>query len=76
MKHFLPPAYANFLFDLTDSVELVASGERGIVVARTESVDADPRYRVRYRNAAGALTEKWWSESALVEPANRVVTFH
>lgn len=76
MKHFSPPLTpltSAFVFALLESVELVASGERGVVVARTESVDSDPEYLVRYVNAAGVLSEIWWPESALVEAPSAAV---
>lgn len=56
---------AGFVFELNDKVEIVHSGERGVVVARVEYVYAVPSYNVRYKSADGRAVEGWWSEETL-----------
>lgn len=55
----------NFKFDLTDAVEITASGEAGEVIGRAEYTTSESTYLVRYRSADGRAVESWWGESAL-----------
>lgn len=57
---------AKFEFDLSDEVELIVSGERGIVIGRAEFVVAEQQYLLRYKCADGRAVEAWWTEDALV----------
>ena len=54
-----------FSFDLNQVVSIKESGETWTVVARSESVVAEPQYLVRYKNGQGVAVEAWWSQSAL-----------
>ena len=52
-------------FRLTDLVELIVSGERGIIIGRVEYVNAPPSVLVRYKSGDGRATESWWTFDAL-----------
>lgn len=54
-----------FTYDLNQKVEISASGEHGIVIARAEYATANDSYLLRYRAADGRATEAWWGEDAL-----------
>ena len=54
-----------FNFKLNDPVRLKESGETGVVISRSHSIECDPQYSVRYKAADGRQTECWWSENAL-----------
>lgn len=54
-----------FKFELGAKVQLVPSGEKGIVVGRAEYVNSGDTYHTRYVNAHGVLVESWWPEDAL-----------
>ncbi|MEN9923951.1 MAG: hypothetical protein RL268_77 [Pseudomonadota bacterium] len=56
---------SNFSFDLSQAVEIKASGERGHVVGRAEYTNCINHYQVRYKSADGRATEQWWTEDAL-----------
>lgn len=55
----------NFVFDLLQYVEIDASKESGIIIARAEYATSENSYLVRYKANDGRATEAWWSESAL-----------
>ena len=55
----------SFVFGLNQPVKIKDSGEQGKVIARCESTEAHNNYRVRYVNADGVATERWWFEDAL-----------
>jgi hypothetical protein len=54
-----------FKYLLNQSVTIQASGEFGVVVARSDSLMGEPQYLLRYKSADGRATETWWTESAL-----------
>ncbi|GAM63648.1 phage protein [Vibrio ishigakensis] len=54
-----------FKFDLNDEVEIICSGECGLVIGRAEYSKESNQYFVRYKSADGRAVEQWWSESAL-----------
>jgi hypothetical protein len=56
---------AVFKFGLRQVVVLNDSEEHGTVIARSESIHADPQYMLRYKCADGRAVEAWWSEEAL-----------
>ena len=55
----------NFVFDLLETVEIDASKETGIIIARAEYATSENSYLVRYKANDGRAVENWWSESAL-----------
>lgn len=55
----------NFDFKLGADVRLKLSGESGVVIGRSHSLEAEPQYHVRYKAGDGRLTEAWWSGAAL-----------
>lgn len=55
----------SFKFNLSDSVNIAASGETGEVIGRAEYSNAENGYLVRYKAGDGRATESWWGESAL-----------
>lgn len=56
-----------FAFDLGDEVELVLSGENGIVIGRAEYSEDTPSYLVRYKAADGRQTQCWWSAQSMTK---------
>lgn len=54
-----------FALQLGADVRILASGETGTIIARSESSVAENQYMVRYRDATGRAIEAWWGESAL-----------
>lgn len=56
-----------FGHELGARVEL-ESGEKGLVIARAEYLEAEPSYYIRYVAADGRLTECWWSGAAIKQP--------
>lgn len=54
-----------FKFNLSQTVQITASGESGDVVARAEYAHSENSYLVRYKAADGRACESWWGESAL-----------
>ena len=52
-------------YQLQQSVEITASGEKGIVIGRAEYTHAEASYLVRYKCADGRAVEAWWTESSL-----------
>jgi len=57
----------NFRFSFKSKVQIVQSGEEGIVTARAEFCNGESEYLVRYKAADGRAVEQWWKDSALVE---------
>ena len=55
-----------FKFSLDQSVGMVCSNERGVVIGRAEYRIAEPAYLVRYEAGDGRQVESWWTESAIV----------
>ena len=55
----------NFKFGLGDNVAIIVSGEQGHVIGRSEYLNSEPQYLVRYKTADGRGIESWWSEDAL-----------
>ena len=54
-----------FKFELTGLVEIIESGEKGIVVGRAEYCNSCNDYYIRYMAADGRAVEQWWKEDAL-----------
>lgn len=54
-------------FELGQPVEIANSGERGVVIGRSEYVSSENLYSIRYLAADGRAVEAWWGESALVQ---------
>ena len=54
-----------FAFALGERVKIDASGEAGVVIARSDHADASDQYLIRYADANGVASEHWWSVSAL-----------
>lgn len=54
-----------FKFDLKQSVRIIASGEQGIVIGRSEHTAVDNQYNVRYKCGDGRAVEAWWTQTAL-----------
>lgn len=52
-------------FELNQQVDLIESGEEGIVIGCAFYTLDENRYLVRYKNGAGNCVENWWTESAL-----------
>ncbi len=62
-----------FNFILGEAVVIAVSGECGKVVGRSEHLNCDPQYLVRYKAGDGRAVESWWAEDALVtDPANSI----
>lgn len=59
------PENTPFEFQLNQDVELVATDERGYIIARAEFAEASNSYLVRYQAGDGRQVEQWWSESAV-----------
>ena len=57
-----------FEFDMNTPVQVIISGETGLVIGRVEYMTCENRYLVRYRAADGRAVEDWWDESALQSP--------
>jgi hypothetical protein len=55
-----------FTFDLHDRLEIVASGQKGEVIARAEYANGEACYLLRYCAGNGDAVEHWWAESALI----------
>lgn len=53
------------VFNIGDTVEIVASGEQGRVVGRAQYEHAEPGYLVRYKAGDGRAVEAWWTQGAL-----------
>lgn len=56
-----------FKFRMKSKVKIKVSGETGTVIARAEYEVAENNYRVRYVLKNGVGTERWWTESALIQ---------
>lgn len=54
-----------FFFALGEAVELVVSGERGVVIARAQYHDSGDSYLVHYKAANGCATTQWFNEDYL-----------
>jgi hypothetical protein len=54
-----------FMFDLGDSAKIACSGETGKIVSRSQSIDAQPQYLLRYKAGDGRAVETWWAQDAL-----------
>lgn len=54
-----------FLFNLGENVEIIVSGEKGVVIGRAEFINSSNSYQVRYSGGDGRAVEHWWSEDAL-----------
>lgn len=59
------PANPPFKFKLRQLLQIMASGESGECIARSEHAAAEPQYMLRYKAADGRATEQWWTERAL-----------
>lgn len=57
-----------FKFEMNSRVEIIESGETGVVVGRAEHNYCDAMYQVRYRSADGRAVEVWWTETSLRTP--------
>lgn len=55
-----------YQFELNADVQLVPSGERGVVVGRAEYADDTPSYYVRYMNAMSCQTKRWFNAADLL----------
>lgn len=58
---------AELKFQMKQKVSLAESGETGIIIARSEHLNSEPQYLLRYKSADGRQTECWWGESAIVD---------
>ena len=56
-----------FKFALKQSVVITVSGETGQVIARLDAINAENNYLVRYKNANGCSTKKWFDSFELAE---------
>ena len=54
-----------FRFALNQNVVIAVSGETGVVIGRTEAVNQEANYQVRYKDAEGKAEVVWWTESSL-----------
>ena len=54
-----------FRFELNQNVVISVSGEAGVVIGRTEAVNQEANYQVRYKDAEGKAEVVWWTESSL-----------
>ena len=54
-----------FKYNLSDYVGLIGSDENGQIIGRSEYVNSEPQYLIRYMAADGRLVEAWWDEDAL-----------
>jgi hypothetical protein len=61
-----PMRNSKYFFELGDTVWIECSGEKGMIVARSESLESDNQYFVRYKASDGRAVEGWWSERALL----------
>lgn len=57
----------SFSFGLRQVVKISESGEIGTVIARSESINSENQYLIRYKSADGRAVEQWWGEGALEE---------
>ena len=55
-----------FVFSLGDKARLKLTQEQGEIIARSQHLNAENMYRLRYVCADGRMVEDWWTESALV----------
>ena len=55
----------DFLFELGKEVKISCSGETGIVISRSQHLESDDQYLIRYKCADGRATESWWGATAL-----------
>jgi hypothetical protein len=60
-----------FKHSLGQRVKLVASEERGTIIARSESLTSEDQYLLRYLAGDGCQRESWFGESGISseEPA-------
>lgn len=58
-----PPSI--FKLGLGDTASISASHEQGTIIARTEYLNSEPSYLLRYKANDGRAVEAWWQESAL-----------
>jgi hypothetical protein len=56
---------STFRFGLGQTVEIIASGERGEVIGRAEYSTCESGCLVRYKAGDGRAVESWWTQSAL-----------
>lgn len=52
-------------FKLNDRVVIANGAEIGVVVGRSEHINAANNYLVRYVAGDGRAVEQWWAEDAL-----------
>ncbi len=58
---------SRFKFELGEEVQLVMSGESGVIIGRAEYSECTiPSYFIRYKSADGRQVEDWWKESAII----------
>lgn len=55
----------SFSFDLRQVVKISESGETGTVIGRSEFINAESQYFIRYKSADGRAVEQWLGEGAL-----------
>ena len=55
-----------FKFSLEDKVKLTHSDEHGDVIGRSEYINSEPTYLIRYVAGDGRQIESWWAEDALM----------
>ena len=55
-------------FVLGQMAAIQASGQIGVVVGYSCLLNSEPQYLLRYKDAAGDATERWWAQSALITP--------
>lgn len=54
-----------FIYDIKQTVKMVASNESGTVIGRAEFENHCNSYQIRYRAGDNRQTEAWFDESAL-----------
>ncbi len=54
-----------YRFSLGEKVSVMGGAESGIVVGRSEHVNASHQYLVRYVDGTGCAVERWWSDDAI-----------
>lgn len=58
-----------FKYGLLDAVEIIATGDEGVIVGRVDYADErGTGYMVRYKEDHGIVDGRWWPEAA-IEPA-------
>ena len=54
-----------FFYELGEAVEITVSGETGIVTGRTDNINADDQFLIRYKANDGRAVSNWFYASEL-----------